>query len=123
MSELHNAFVVNAETGECSFSLFDSDSEKRLENMQDAVGGFIEYVFVNVTNFEAYVNEEGKLNHLPLNFIGGHILYKLGLDAESFIRPFIPVGNVLIVTANEKPFTAEERELLIKASNDDNDED
>ena len=50
------------------------DFDGSLEAYQDAVGGYIEMTQVVVPGVAAYVNEEGKLNGLPLNVFATHLL-------------------------------------------------
>jgi len=65
-----------------------SDAKINLKEMQDCVGGYIEFVYLP-ENKILVVNEEGKLNNLPLN----------GLATMKFwdnIKDMI-VGDVLLI--------------------------
>ena len=44
-----------------------------LKSFQGLVGGYIEAVRTNIAGCDAYINDEGKLNGLPLNILASHI--------------------------------------------------
>lgn len=59
-----------------------------LKEMQEIVGGYIEFIYLP-NNKILVVNEEGKLNNLPVNEIATFIYFPI-------IRDVI-VGNVLLI--------------------------
>lgn len=68
-----------------------------LEELQKFVGGYIEIVYLADGKLCMVVNEEGKINHLPINPIATR-LYNLFKPESSY--DYI-VGNVLICGSNE----------------------
>lgn len=65
------------------------DMENSLENLQKAVGGYIDMVHVT-SNVDIVLNDEGKLDGLPFNI---YLIYK------GSVVDFV-VGDILIVGAN-----------------------
>lgn len=65
-----------------------------LSDMQAAVGGYIELALTSLPGVIAYINEEGKLQGLPLN-VAATALLKYPND--DFV-----VGNMLILGAPDK---------------------
>ena len=66
--------------------------ENSLETFQNIVGGYIE-VFPFPDNILMVLNEEGKLNNLPLNFILENEIYEEQI-----------VGNVFFASRNDVDF-------------------
>ena len=64
-----------------------------LEELQEIVGGYIEIVFLP-NKFCLVVNEEGKLNNLPINSIATEIMQQHGIND-------IIVGNALYCNINQ----------------------
>lgn len=69
-----------------------------LEELQKFVGGYIEILYAAQGELCIVVNEEGKINHLPLNVIATR-LYNI-LTATGTPFGYI-VGNALICGSNE----------------------
>lgn len=83
------------------------DFDGSLQDYQDAVGGYIESVPVILPGVTAYVNEEGKINGLPLNvpatallkypgdmIVGDMLLIGTGEDGDD---ASVPPGTLKIV--------------------------
>lgn len=68
-----------------------------LEELQKFVGGYIEIHHIADGKLCMVINEEGKINHLPLNPIATRIY---NLFSPVSIYDYI-VGNVLICESNE----------------------
>ncbi|MDT3388898.1 MAG: DUF3846 domain-containing protein [Bacteroidota bacterium] len=68
-----------------------------LEELQKFVGGYIEIVYLADGKLCMVVNEEGKINHLPMNPIATRLfnLFTTGAPYDYI------VGNVLICESNE----------------------
>lgn len=70
---------------------YEKEIEDTLDNLQEIVGGYIECVEMpGVKNVDLYVNEEGKLNKLPGNFLlpeyedcACGTVYMVGFDPET----------------------------------------
>lgn len=79
---------VNGETA--TFTLpRKSGGRERLTAMQEAVGGYIEYVYINRGRDVLVVNEEGRLIGLPIN------------PAASLLAGQAIVGDALLLAARE----------------------
>jgi len=74
------------------------EKENRLEWLQKQVGGPIEVVGLP-EGFVMILNEEGKINKLPLNHAATNIAVKVGGYAD------LIVGDVLILKENGEEFT------------------
>ena len=61
-----------------------------LEEMQEIVGGFIEMISCNDQNFLCVLNEEGKINELPINEKATKLVDKI-ISPDDYL-----VGDVLI---------------------------
>ncbi len=61
-----------------------------LSELQSAVGGYIEPVIPLNKQSKLYVNEEGILNHLPLN---GH--FRTIVDVSKYYKNFYIVGDAI----------------------------
>jgi hypothetical protein len=81
---MSKAIVINV-NGEVELKQLDG-----LQSLQDAVGGYIEGIyFPRFANCTGLVNEEGKLDKLPLNIIGTAV-YILGSSEDiSILNKFI----------------------------------
>ncbi len=55
----------------------DVEPDNTLAGLQSLVGGWIEALGLR-PGLTAYINEEGKLNALPVNLIGTHVATQLG---------------------------------------------
>lgn len=73
---------------------FEALDDTSLQALQEAVGGYIEMVYLHGTNLYAYVNEEGKIHNMAPNLFGTCIAASLGaLKPGDFIR-----GNFVLIT-------------------------
>ena len=75
-----------------------TEKENRLEWLQKQVGGYIETISLP-GDFVMILNEEGKINKLPLNHAATNIAVKVGGYAD------LIVGDVLILKENGEEFT------------------
>jgi hypothetical protein len=84
---------------------FEALEDISLHTLQEAVGGYIEMVYLQGTNLYAYVNEEGKMLDLPPNIFGTCIAASLGaLQVGDFIR-----GNFVLITSLEEEIDDEDQ--------------
>lgn len=65
-----------------------------LDSLQEAVGGFIEFLPINEKH-HAYINEEGKLEQLPVNLLATKFAHTyIGIAPDDVIvGPMIILGN------------------------------
>lgn len=115
-----NALLINAENEECTFV-----TTKDIKDIQGHVGGWFEMLPLKQdqeTLFIAYANEEGEMMRLHGNFKAGRLLHALGFELRFLMRPFIPAGNILVLSKSEKAFTKKEMGILNDAIAEDEDE-
>lgn len=106
---MSKAIVINVD-GDVELKQLDD-----LQSLQDAVGGYIEGIyFPKLGNCTGLVNEEGKINKLPLNIIGTAIYIISSSDDISILNKFIDkslkqedlfdviVGNMIINGSTDK---------------------
>lgn len=69
-----------------------------LEELQAAVGGYIEHLSIKYLERrgQMFLNEEGKLHHLPINFKATAIARSAGIADSDFV-----VGSVVILIGRE----------------------
>ena len=90
--DLSKTIIINTDNSITEITP-NKDNLFSLEELQKIVGGYIEMVFLP-NNFVLVVNEEGKLNQLPINI-------KASLIMKEFnINDFI-VGNALYCSLNQ----------------------
>lgn len=92
------ALLIKSEDYVTSYELVKPKGKTfSLEELQKFVGGYIEIVHVADGKLCMVVNEEGKINHLPMNPVATRLFSVL---APAPINDFI-VGNVLICGSDE----------------------
>jgi hypothetical protein len=75
-----------------------SDKEPTLKEMQDFVGGYIQVVTSVNGNEDIVINEEGKLNGLPINVVATTMwLGEDWNDDTSAMANDVLVGNAMIL--------------------------
>lgn len=61
--------------------------------LQNAVGGYIEHVTLSPGVAGMYVNEEGLLQHLPINFVGTSLYLAAGYADVPIVGTLVLVGG------------------------------
>lgn len=73
-----------------------------LEFFQSQVGGYIEHLFSEDRKTDFWLNEEGKLQGLPINIVATEVLY----DLHPVFRGQDVLAGTVIITGNRGPNTA-----------------
>lgn len=91
MSKTVTAVIFPVQDGEAPY-IEEADKSNLLEFLQKQVGGFIEALNLNDGNL-AIINEEGKINRLPLN-----------VPASKYIQTSFQdvVAGTMVVVGNDK---------------------
>lgn len=63
-----------------------------LDTFQSLVGGFIEHIDLGIAGLGAYLNEEGKLNGLPLNHLATELWWNAYGPTDMLVGPVVLVG-------------------------------
>lgn len=74
-----------------------------LKFFQEQVGGYIEHLFSEDRKTDFWMNEEGKLEGLPINIVATEVLY----DLHPVFRGQDILNGTVIITGNRGPDTAD----------------
>lgn len=86
------------------------------KEMQEIVDGSFQLVPKRREGeFDAYVNEEGKLLKLASNCVAGSLLFQLGFATDYFCGRLYVAGNALIMSEDKRAFTKAQVNKLRKA--------
>ena len=87
------------------------------KSISNAVGGYIEHITLhgNFEGFSLYVNEEGKLNGLPLNHIATAIWERVfGVRTDTIVGNAVLVSSKTDDEGNELPLSKKEVDKAIQ---------
>ena len=64
-----------------------------LKSLQDEMGGYIELIKLNDGKLSLYINEEGKLEGLPVNLVASLIANQTGLKGDFIVGNAVFLGK------------------------------
>jgi hypothetical protein len=104
MSSGYTAAVIELpdENGAVTIRKVDVSGDNSLTFLQQTVGGYIEHLYSDDRQVDFWLNEEGKLERLPINNVATDLLWALN---PAFVGRDVLVGPV-VLTGNNGPETA-----------------